>query len=74
MLAGYAFAKFTFPLKNVLFLIVIASFTLPFEVLFVPLYKMMVTFGWLNSYTALIVPFAATSGATCAVSRSRPSA
>ena len=61
MLAGYAFAKFTFPFKNVLFLIVIASFTLPFEVLFVPLYKMMVSFGWLNSYTALIVPFAASA-------------
>jgi multiple sugar transport system permease protein/arabinosaccharide transport system permease protein len=60
-LAGYAFAKFEFPYKKVLFLIVIASFTLPFEVLFVPLYKMMVTIGWLNSYTALIVPFAASA-------------
>jgi ABC-type glycerol-3-phosphate transport system permease component len=60
-LAGYAFAKFEFPYKKILFLIVIASFTLPFEVLFVPLYKMMVTIGWLNSYTALIVPFAASA-------------
>ena len=39
----------------------IASFTLPFEVLFVPLYTMMVTLGWFNSYTALIVPFAASA-------------
>jgi ABC-type glycerol-3-phosphate transport system permease component len=60
-LAGYAFAKFEFPYKKVLFLIVIASFTLPFEVLFVPLYKMMVTLGWLNSYPALIIPFAASA-------------
>ena len=60
-LAGYAFAKFDFPLKKVLFLIVIASFTLPFEVLFVPLYKMMVSIGWLNSYLALIVPFSASA-------------
>jgi multiple sugar transport system permease protein/arabinosaccharide transport system permease protein len=61
MLAGYAFAKFDFPYKKTLFLIVIASFTLPFEVLFVPLYTMMVNLGWFNSYTALIVPFAASA-------------
>jgi ABC-type glycerol-3-phosphate transport system permease component len=59
MIAGYAFAKFDFRYKKILFILVIASFTLPFEVLFVPLYKMMVTLGWFNSYTALIVPFAA---------------
>lgn len=61
MLAGYAFAKFEFPFKRTLFIIVLASFTLPFEVLFVPLYKMMVTIGWFNSYTALIVPFSASA-------------
>lgn len=58
-LAGFAFAKYEFPLKRVLFVIVLASFTIPFEVLLVPLYKMMVTWGWLNSYWVIIVPFAA---------------
>jgi multiple sugar transport system permease protein/arabinosaccharide transport system permease protein len=61
MLAGYAFAKFEFPFKKILFILVIASFTLPFEVLFVSLYKMMVTLGWFNSYLALIVPFSASA-------------
>lgn len=58
-LAGFAFAKYEFPLKRVLFVIVLASFTIPFEVLLVPLYKMMVTWGWLNSYFVIIIPFAA---------------
>jgi multiple sugar transport system permease protein/arabinosaccharide transport system permease protein len=60
-IAGYAFAKFEFPFKKVLFILVLTSFTLPFEVLFVPLYTMMVKFGWFNSYAALIVPFAASA-------------
>jgi len=58
-LAGFAFAKYEFPLKRFLFIFIIASFTLPFEVLLVPLYTMMIKFGWLNSYGVLIVPFAA---------------
>ncbi len=58
-LAGFAFAKYEFPLKRLLFIIVLASFTIPFEVLLVPLYTMVVKMGWLNSYWVLIVPFAA---------------
>lgn len=60
-LAGFAFAKYEFPLKKFLFIIVLASFTIPFEVLLVPLYKMMVGLGWLNSYWVMIVPFAASA-------------
>ncbi len=60
-LAGFAFAKYEFPFKRVLFMIVLASFTIPFEVLLVPLYKMVVTWGWMNSYTVMIVPFAASA-------------
>ena len=61
MLAGFAFAKYEFPLKRFLFIFILASLTLPFEILLVPLYKMMVTFGWLNTYAVLIVPFAASA-------------
>lgn len=59
LLAGFAFAKYSFPFKNFLFVAILASLTLPFEVVLVPLYKMMVGFGWLNTYWVLIVPFAA---------------
>jgi ABC-type glycerol-3-phosphate transport system permease component len=59
IMAGYAFAKFDFRFKNTLFLLVIATLTLPIYVLIVPLYDMMVTLGWTDRYIALILPFAA---------------
>ena len=61
MLAGFAFAKYDFPFRRVLFVMVLASFTLPFEVVLIPLYTMMVRMGWLNTYWVLIVPFAASA-------------
>jgi multiple sugar transport system permease protein/arabinosaccharide transport system permease protein len=61
MLAGFAFAKYEFPLKRFLFIFILASLTLPFEIILVPLYKMMVGLGWLNTYWVLIVPFAASA-------------
>ncbi|MDE0199465.1 MAG: carbohydrate ABC transporter permease [Caldilineaceae bacterium] len=61
MLAGFAFAKYDFPFRRVLFILVLASFTLPFEVVLIPLYTMMVRLGWLNTYWVLIVPFAASA-------------
>ncbi|MCY4080520.1 MAG: carbohydrate ABC transporter permease [Caldilineaceae bacterium] len=61
MLAGFAFAKYDFPFRRVLFVMVLASFTLPFEVVLIPLYTMMVRWGLLNTYWVLIVPFAASA-------------
>ena len=59
VMAGYAFAKFDFRFKNLLFVLVLATLTLPIYVLIVPLYDMMVTLGWTDRYVALILPFAA---------------
>jgi ABC-type glycerol-3-phosphate transport system permease component len=59
IMAGYAFAKFAFRFKGVLFVLVIATLTLPIYVLIVPLYTMMITFGWTDTYIALILPVAA---------------
>jgi multiple sugar transport system permease protein len=56
-LAGYVFAKYRFPLKDVIFLIVLGTLMIPFFVRMIPLYMMMARFGWLDSYQALIVPF-----------------
>jgi ABC-type glycerol-3-phosphate transport system permease component len=61
MLAGFAFAKYEFPFKQFLFIFILVSLTLPFEILLVPLYKLMVSWGWLNTYWVLIVPFAASA-------------
>jgi ABC-type glycerol-3-phosphate transport system permease component len=59
IMAGYAFAKFDFRFKGVLFLLVVATLTLPIYVLIVPLYNMMTTLGWTDTYIALILPLSA---------------
>lgn len=58
-LAGFAFAKYQFRLKRIGFLFVLLSIMLPFQVLLVPLFIEMAKLQWLNTYWAIIVPFAA---------------
>ncbi|TNM59584.1 carbohydrate ABC transporter permease [Aliirhizobium smilacinae] len=55
-LAGFAFAAFDFRGKNLLFLLVIVSFMMPFEAIVMPLYVLISGLGWTNSYKALIIP------------------
>ena len=55
--AGYAFAKMKFPGARILFFLVIATMTIPGQVVLIPLYAMMaVELKWLNTYQALILP------------------
>ncbi|MCY4401024.1 MAG: ABC transporter permease subunit [Candidatus Poribacteria bacterium] len=56
-LGGYAFAKYQFRGKTILFGILLASMMIPFQVLLVPLFGLMYDIGWLNSYNAIIIPF-----------------
>lgn len=55
-LAGFAFAFFDFPGKPVLFLIVLLSFSIPFEAIAIPLFILIRQLGWYDSYYALILP------------------
>lgn len=55
-LIGFVFAKFEFKGKNLLFGVVLATMMLPWAVTIIPKYEMMVNFGWLDSYKALIIP------------------
>jgi lactose/L-arabinose transport system permease protein len=55
-LAGYAFAKFAFRGRNVLFLIVLVTLMLPEHLTLVPLFQMMVKLGWLNSVQGIVAP------------------
>ena len=55
-MAGYAFAKFSFYGQNVLFGLVLVILALPSQVTLVPLFQIMVSLGWLNTYQALILP------------------
>lgn len=60
-LAGYAFAKFQFPGRNILFFSVIATMLVPLEVGVVPLFSIMRDLGLINSLWSLIIPQAATA-------------
>jgi multiple sugar transport system permease protein len=56
-LTGYAVStKYTFAGKKAFFSFVLATMLLPFELIMIPLYIMMRTFGLLNTYAAIIIP------------------
>ena len=55
-LAAYAFAKYRFPGKNLVFGAVLVTLMLPTIVLIIPLLLEMKEFGWVNTYQALILP------------------
>ncbi|CAN5558566.1 carbohydrate ABC transporter permease [soil metagenome] len=55
-MAGYAFAKFEFPGKRILFGIVLATLMIPFQVRVVPLYVLANDLNLLDSYVGLVLP------------------
>ena len=55
-LAGFAFAKFRFMGKHVLFLMVILTMMIPFEAIAIPLYSLCHQLNMLNTKSALILP------------------
>ena len=58
-LAAFAFAKYEFPGKNVLFVILLATFLVPGSLSLVPSFVLMSAFGWIGDLRALIIPGAA---------------
>jgi multiple sugar transport system permease protein len=58
LLSGYAFARLHFRGRDKLFFVYVASLVVPQEVLVVPMYLFMKDIGWINTYQALIVPWA----------------
>ncbi len=56
-LVAYGFARFNFPMHNVLFLLVIATLIVPWEVTIVPSFILYRWLGWLDTLKPLIVPF-----------------
>jgi multiple sugar transport system permease protein len=55
-LAGYAFAVLRFPGRNVLFFLIVLTFLIPFEAIAIPLYTVVRSIGWLDTYQGLIGP------------------
>lgn len=55
-LAGYAFAKHRFWGRDKIFLVLLGSLMIPWQVNIISGFILMRKLGWLNSYNALIVP------------------
>ncbi|NHN31334.1 carbohydrate ABC transporter permease [Paenibacillus agricola] len=55
-LAGFAFAKFEFPGKKLLFLLVLGTLLVPQQLSVLPNYILMAKLSWIDSYKAIIVP------------------
>ncbi|MCJ8014839.1 carbohydrate ABC transporter permease [Paenibacillus sp. KQZ6P-2] len=55
-LAGYTFAKFSFPGKKWLFVVLLATMMAPAQLSLVPSFVIMAKFGWVGSFKALIIP------------------
>ena len=55
-LAGYAFAKFQFRFKRALFLFVLCTMMIPFQIRMVPLFVQFSDWGLTDSYAGLVLP------------------
>jgi ABC-type glycerol-3-phosphate transport system permease component len=54
--AGFAFAKYNFPGRNIFFVLLLATIMLPPQVTYVPLFILMTKLKWVSTYQALILP------------------
>lgn len=53
---AYGFARFDFPYKTQIFLVLLATLMIPFEVTMIPLYIVYAKIGWINTFLPLIAP------------------
>ena len=56
---AYGFAAYDFKGKNFFFVIVLIILSIPFEVIMLPLYKQISSWGMMDNYAAVVVPFLA---------------
>lgn len=56
VLVAYGFARFKFPLKRILFSLMLSTLMLPSAVIMIPRYMLFRNFGWLDSYLPFTVP------------------
>jgi multiple sugar transport system permease protein len=53
---AYGFSRFRFPGRNGLFLLMLATIILPFQVTLIPQYAVYLQLGWVGTWLPLIVP------------------
>lgn len=54
--SAYAYGRLKFKGKDIIFSILLASMMFPSVINLIPLFKIVDTFGWVNSFLALIIP------------------
>ncbi len=64
LLGGYAFARIRFPGRELIFRMYLGTVMIPFIVIMIPMYQMMISFHWVDSLTSLIIPWLFTANGT----------
>ncbi len=64
IMGGYAFARMKFPGRDPLFVGYLGSIMIPFVVLIIPLFQIVVALNWNNTLAALVWPFIYTAYGT----------
>jgi multiple sugar transport system permease protein len=55
-LAGYTLARFTFPGRQVIFILILSTLMVPTEMLVIPWYLISIEFHWSNTYWGIMFP------------------
>ena len=55
-IAGFAFAKYQFPGKNLLFYLILATMMIPFFITPIPVFYIIRQLSWINTFQGLIIP------------------
>src|SRR6267378_1042374 len=55
-MVGYALAKLRFFGKSLVYLLILFTMVIPFQITLIPQYVLMVKLGWTDTYLSLIVP------------------
>lgn len=56
-LVAYGFSRVRWPERNIVFIILLATMMIPYQVTIIPMYIVFNKLGWINTFRPLIVPF-----------------
>jgi multiple sugar transport system permease protein len=55
-MAGFAFARYQFPGRSAIFIVILSTMMIPFQVIMIPLFIMMARLHVVNTYWGMIIP------------------
>lgn len=56
-LVAFGFARLRFPGRDILFLVLLATIMIPYQVMLIPTFILFRSLGWLDTYAPLIIPY-----------------